>query len=212
MENLEFKQRLAEYLLQIKAIHFNLQNPYTWASGWKSPMYCDNRIILSYPEVRDFVRDGLIQLVKDYFSNADCIAGVATAGIPHAAIIADHLNLPMVYVRSKPKEHGRENMIEGELRHGMRVVVIEDTISTGGSSMKAVEALRAQGAEVVGMCAIYKYGFDVAKKRFEDGGITLKTLTNYEYVLRAGIESNYIDEAALAELKKWVLQPDTWNK
>ncbi|MCB0511399.1 MAG: orotate phosphoribosyltransferase [Bacteroidetes bacterium] len=212
MENLEFKQKLAEYLLQIKAIHFNLQNPYTWASGWKSPMYCDNRLILSYPDVRNFVRDGLVQMVQAYFPDADCIAGVATAGIPHATMIADHLNLPLIYVRSKPKEHGRENLIEGELKHGMRVVVIEDTISTGGSSLQAVEALRKQGAEVVGMCAIYKYGFDVARKRFEESGVTLKTLTNYDYVLRAGIESNYIDDVALVELKKWVSQPDAWNK
>ena len=212
MENLEFKQKLAEYLLQIKAIHFNLQNPYTWASGWKSPMYCDNRLILSYPDVRNFVRDGLVQMVQAYFPDADCIVGVATAGIPHATMIADHLNLPLIYVRSKPKEHGRENLIEGELKHGMRVVVIEDTISTGGSSLQAVEALRKQGAEVVGMCAIYKYGFDVARKRFEESGVTLKTLTNYDYVLRAGIESNYIDDVALVELKKWVSQPDAWNK
>ena len=127
-------------------------------------------------------------------------------------MIADHLNLPLIYVRSKPKEHGRENLIEGELKHGMRVVVIEDTISTGGSSLQAVEALRKQGAEVVGMCAIYKYGFDVARKRFEESGVTLKTLTNYDYVLRAGIESNYIDDVALVELKKWVSQPDAWNK
>lgn len=212
MENLAFKQTLAEYLLQIKAIHFNLQNPYTWASGWKSPMYCDNRIILSHPEIRNLVKDGLVNLIKDYYPNADCIAGVATAGIPHAAIIADELQLPMVYVRSKPKEHGRENRIEGELRHGMRVVVIEDTISTGGSSLNAVEALREEGAEVIGMCAIYKYGFDIAKKRFEEAGVNLKTLTNYDYLLKAAISKEYIDDNALDELKKWVLQPDKWNK
>jgi orotate phosphoribosyltransferase len=212
MENLAYKQKLAEYLLQIKAIHLNLQNPFTWASGWQSPIYCDNRIILSYPEVREFVRDGLVMLINEYFYNADCIAGVATAGIPHAAMVANELHLPMVYVRTKAKEHGKENLIEGELRHGMRVLVIEDTISTGGSSLKAVEDLRTAGAEVIGMCAIYKYGFESTIKKFADAGVPLKTLTNYDFVLRTAKELKHIEENEILALQEWVKNPSTWNK
>lgn len=212
MENLAYKQKLAEYLLQIKAIHLNLQNPYTWASGWKSPIYCDNRIILSYPEVREFVRDGLVMLINEYFNQADCIAGVATAGIAHAAMVANDLHLPMVYVRSKAKEHGKENLIEGELRHGMRVVVIEDTISTGGSSLKAIEDLRAAGAEVIGVCAIYKYGFESAVQKFKDAGVPLKTLTNYDFVIRTAKDMKHIEEDEILALQEWRQNPSDWQK
>lgn len=210
MENNAYKEKLAEYLLQIKAIQLNTQNPFTWTSGIKSPVYCDNRKLLSYPEVRNFVKDGLISLVNEYFPLTDCIAGVATAGIPHGAILADALGLPFVYVRSKPKEHGLTNTIEGDLKHGQRVLVVEDTISTGGSSLKAVEDLRAVGAEVIGMIAIYKYGFESAKQKFEDEGIILKTLTNYDFLIRAAIEHNYISKDELETLNSWRSNPSDW--
>ncbi len=212
MENIAYKQRLAEYLLQIKAIQLNTQNPFTWASGWKSPVYCDNRKLLSYPDVREFVRDGLVMLVNEYFPQADYIAGVATAGIPHAALIANDLHLPMVYVRSKPKEHGTGQMIEGDLRHGSRVVVVEDTISTGMSSLKAVNDLRDAGAEVIGMVAIYKYGFDIAQKRFEDAGVVLKTLTNYNILIQVAAETGAISKEEMETLNAWRKDPENWNK
>lgn len=210
MENNAYKEKLAEYLLQIKAIQLNTQNPFTWTSGIKSPVYCDNRKLLSYPEVRNFVKDGLISLVNEYFPLTECIAGVATAGIPHGAIIADALGLPFIYVRSKPKEHGLTNTIEGDLKHGQRVLVVEDTISTGGSSLKAVEDLRAAGAEVTGMIAIYKYGFDSAKQKFEDAGIILKTLTNYEFLIRVAVQSGYISKEELETLSLWRQNPSEW--
>ena len=210
MENNAYKEKLAEYLLQIKAIQLNTQNPFTWASGMKSPVYCDNRKLLSYPEGRNFVKEGLISLVNEYFPHTDCIAGVATAGIPHGDIIADALNLPFIYVRSKPKEHGLTNTIEGDLRHGQRVLVVEDTISTGGSSLKAVSDLRLAGAEVIGMIAIYKYGFESAKQRFDAEGVVLKTLTNYEFLIRVAAKDGYISTDELSTLNTWQANPQDW--
>jgi orotate phosphoribosyltransferase len=211
MENNIYKEKLIEYLLNIKAIQIQPQQPFTWASGLKSPVYCDNRKLLSHPEVRNFVRDGFISLINEYFPQTECIAGVATAGIPHGAILADTLGLPFVYVRSKPKEHGLTNTIEGDLIHGQRVLVVEDTISTGGSSLKAVEDLRAVGAEVIGMIAIYKYGFDTTRQRFEDAGVVLKTLTNYEILLRAAVQSGYISKDELDTLNEWKANPSEWK-
>lgn len=211
MENNAYKEQLAEHLLQIKAIQLNTQEPFTWTSGIKSPVYCDNRKLLSYPLVRDFVRDGFVALVKEYFPTTDYIAGVATAGIPHGAIVADALNLPFVYVRSKPKEHGLSNTIEGDLKHGSRVLVVEDTISTGGSSLKAVADLRAAGAEVIGMIAIYKYGFEEAHQRFEDEGVILKTLTNYDFLIRTAINDGYISKDELESLNAWRANPKEWK-
>ena len=211
MENNAYKEKLAEYLLQIKAIQLNTHEPFTWASGLKSPVYCDNRKLLSYPDVRNFVKDGLVSLVKEYFPTTECIAGVATAGIPHGAMIADALNLPFLYVRSKPKEHGLTNMIEGDLKHGQRVLVVEDTISTGGSSLKAVQDLRAAGAEVIGMIAIYKYGFESAKQKFEDEGVMLKTLTNYDFLVRVAQQGNYITKEESAALNSWRSNPQEWG-
>ncbi len=211
MENNAYKEQLAEHLLQIKAIQLNTLEPFTWTSGIKSPVYCDNRKLLSYPLVRDFVRDGFVALVKEYFPTADYIAGVATAGIPHGAIVADQLNLPFVYVRSKPKEHGMNNTIEGDLKHGSRVLVVEDTISTGGSSLKAVADLRAAGAEVIGMIAIYKYGFEETHQRFEDEGVILKTLTNYDFLIRTAINDGYISKDELESLNAWRANPKEWK-
>lgn len=200
----------AEKLLNIKAIKLQPENPFTWASGWKSPFYCDNRKTLSYPELRNFVKIELSRIVAEEFPECDAIAGVATGAIPQGALVADELHLPFVYVRSKPKDHGLENLIEGELRPGMKVVVIEDLISTGGSSLKAVDAIRRNGCEVIGMVASYTYGFDVAKKAFEDADVRLITLTNYEAVVKAAVASGYIQEDAVEVLDTWRKDPAHW--
>ena len=184
----------AEKLLKVKAIKLQPSNPFTWASGWKSPFYCDNRKTLSYPSLRNFVKVEISRLILEKFGQVDAIAGVATGAIAQGALVAEELNLPFVYVRSSPKDHGLENLIEGELRPGMKVVVIEDLISTGGSSLKAVEAIRNNGCEVVGMVASYTYGFDVAKKAFEDANVKLVTLTNYEAVIEVALQTGYITE------------------
>lgn len=211
MENLAFKQQLAEYLLNIQAVKLQPNDPFTWASGWKSPIYCDNRKILSHQDVRTYVKNGLCDLVNAYFSEVDCIAGVATAGIAHAALIADALNLPMVYVRSSAKSHGLSNIIEGELRHGSRVVVVEDTISTGGSSMKAIKDLRHAGAEVIGLTAIFKYGFQESKDLFHNEGVVVKTLTNYTTLLEVAKKHALISENDLESLNLWQASPSNWN-
>jgi orotate phosphoribosyltransferase len=185
--------QLSEYLLQIKAIQLNVQSPFTWASGWKSPVYCDNRIILSYPKVRDFVKNHLVEIVKNNFPEANCIAGVATAGIPHGAMIADALGLPMVYVRDKPKGHGMQNTIEGRLPEDARVVVVEDVISTGKSSLKAVEDLKNAGATIEGMAAIYTYEFTIAINKFLELGIPLFTITNYSDLIAVAVANGEIN-------------------
>ena len=196
--------------MHIKAIKLQPENPFTWASGWKSPFYCDNRKTLSYPELRNFVKIELSRIVAEEFPECDAIAGVATGAIPQGALVADELHLPFVYVRSKPKDHGLENLIEGELRPGMKVVVIEDLISTGGSSLKAVDAIRRNGCEVIGMVASYTYGFDVAKKAFEEADVRLITLTNYEAVVKAAVASGYIQEDAVEVLDTWRKDPAHW--
>ena len=178
----------AEKLLKVKAIKLQPSAPFTWASGWKSPFYCDNRKTLSYTDLRSFVKIELTRTILENFQDVDAIAGVATGAIAQGALVADALNLPFVYVRSKPKDHGLENLIEGELKPGMKVVVVEDLISTGGSSLKAVEAIRNNGCEVVGMVASYTYGFPVAEKAFADANVKLITLTNYEAVVESGCQ------------------------
>lgn len=198
-------------LLKVKAIKLQPDNPFTWASGWKSPFYCDNRKTLSYADLRTFVKTELSRVVLENFEEVDAIAGVATGAIAQDALVADALNLPFVYVRSKPKDHGLENLIEGELKPGMKVVVIEDLISTGGSSLKAVEAIRNNGCEVVGMVASYTYGFDVAKKAFEDANVKLITLTNYEAVLEVALQTGYITEGHIEMLNNWRKDPAHWN-
>ncbi|MBO5749716.1 MAG: orotate phosphoribosyltransferase [Bacteroidaceae bacterium] len=198
-------------LLKVKAIKLQPDNPFTWASGWKSPFYCDNRKTLSYADLRTFVKTELSRVVLENFEEVDAIAGVATGAIAQGALVADALNLPFVYVRSKPKDHGLENLIEGELKPGMKVVVIEDLISTGGSSLKAVEAIRNNGCEVVGMVASYTYGFDVAKKAFEDANVKLITLTNYEAVLEVALQTGYITEGHIEMLNNWRKDPAHWN-
>ena len=199
-------------LLKVKAIKLQPTNPFTWASGWKSPFYCDNRKTLSYPELRTFVKIEIARLISEQFSEVDAIAGVATGAIPQGALVADALNLPFVYVRSKPKDHGLENLIEGELKPGMKVVVVEDLISTGGSSLKAVEAIRNNGCEVVGMIASYTYGFTVAEKAFQDADVKLYTLTNYEAVVSEALRIGYITENDVETLNEWRKDPANWNK
>lgn len=201
----------AEKLLEVKAIKLQPDNPFTWASGWKSPFYCDNRKTLSYPALRDFVKLELSRLVLENFPECDAVAGVATGAIPQGTLVADELHLPFVYVRSKPKDHGLENLIEGELKPGMRVVVVEDLISTGGSSLKACGAIRQNGCEVVGMVASYTYGFEVAKEAFRAAGVTLMTLTNYDSVVAAAVGSGYIRPEDVAALDEWRKDPAHWN-
>jgi len=205
------KKDFASKLLKIKAIKLQPKNPFTWASGWKSPFYCDNRKTLSYPDLRDYVKLEIVHVILDQFPEAEAIAGVATGAIPQGALVADELHLPFVYVRSKPKDHGLENLIEGELKPGMKVVVIEDLISTGGSSLKAVEAIRKNGCEVIGMVASYTYGFPVAEKAFADAQVKLVTLTDYDHVVAQALETGYIAESDVEVLHQWRKDPAHWN-
>lgn len=201
----------AEKLLNVKAVKVQPSNPFTWASGWKSPFYCDNRKTLSYPDLRSFVKDNLVNLVKANFPEADAVAGVATGAIAQGALVADALGLPFCYVRSKAKDHGMGNLIEGTLPEGSKVVVVEDLISTGGSSLKAVEALRAAGFEVVGMVAAYTYGFPIAEQAFAEANVKLVTLTNYEAVVSVATESGYITADQQPTLDQWRKNPAEWN-
>ena len=201
----------AAKLLDVKAIKLQPENPFTWASGWKSPFYCDNRKTLSYPDLRNFVKLEICRIVEENFPEVDAVAGVATGAIPQGALVADALHKPFVYVRSKPKDHGLENLIEGELRPGMKVVVVEDLISTGGSSLKAVEAIRQNGCEVVGMVAAYTYGFAVAERAFKDAGVKLLTLTNYEAVVAEALRTGYIKESDVQLLNEWRRDPANWT-
>ncbi len=201
----------AEKLLKIKAIKLQPDNPFTWASGWKSPFYCDNRKTLSYPDLRSFVKTELSRVILENFDEVDAIAGVATGAIPQGALVADVLNKPFVYVRSKPKDHGLENLIEGELKPGMKVVVVEDLISTGGSSLKAVDAIRNNGCKVIGMVAAYTYGFDAAKEAFKNAKVKLITLTNYEAVLNVALKTGYITKHQVDVLNTWRKNPANWK-
>ena len=209
MDKLNLEKIVAQKLLQINAIKINAQNPFTWASGMVSPIYCDNRLTLSDVFVRDVIKKGLASRSGD-FDDFDVIAGVATAGIPHAAILADHLNLPLIYVRDKAKSHGKQNQIEGRLHAGDRVLMIEDLISTGGSSLKAVEAVRIAGNEVVGVLAIFNYGFPAAAKNFAAANCPLITLSNYRVLLEEARHLNLIKEEDLATLKRWSGDPANW--
>lgn len=200
---------LIEKLLQIKAIKLSPQSPFTWASGMRSPIYCDNRISLSYPEVRNLVKTGLVDLSKEY-GDFDMIAGVATAGIAHGALLADAIDLPFCYVRSSAKGHGRQNKIEGEVTTGQKVLVVEDLISTGGSSIEAVKALEEVGVEVVGVIAIFTYQFDLAKKNFENANCRFSTVTNYSELIAEAKKNKYISESEADTLGKWSSDPQNW--
>ena len=202
---------IAKELLQINAIKLSPANPFTWASGWKSPIYCDNRKILSYPKSRDIVKEAFAEMVKKEFGQADVIAGVATGAIAHGILVAEALNIPFIYVRSTSKQHGLTNQIEGVLKEDQNVVVIEDLVSTGGSSLKAVEALRKAGAKVMGMLAIFSYGFDVADENFAKANCILKTLTNYHTLIDIAVDTNYIKADEIQTLEKWRMAPSKWN-
>lgn len=202
---------LAEKLLKVSAIKLQPYNPFTWASGWNSPIYTDNRITLSYPDIRSFIKVELCRQVLEHFPEANAVAGVATGAIAQGALVADTLGLPYVYVRSSPKDHGLENLIEGNLVPGQKVVVVEDLISTGGSSLKAVKAIRNAGCEVVGMVAMFSYGFPLAEQAFKDADVKLVTLSNYNAMLEAAVATNYISQSDLETLREWRKDPSIWS-
>lgn len=201
---------LAEKLLKINALKIQPSNPFTWASGWNSPIYTDNRRTLSYPDVRSFIKVELTRIILENFPEAQAIAGVATGAIAQGALVADTLDLPYVYVRSTPKDHGMENLIEGDLRQGQKVVVVEDLVSTGKSSLKAVQAIRNAGCEVVGMVALFTYGFPLAEENFVKEGVKLITLSDYNAMLDVALKTNYISEKDLGTLRRWREDPANW--
>ncbi len=208
----DIKRDVAGYLLQSKAIILDPAKPFTWASGWLSPIYCDNRITLSYTEIRNAIKEAFIKRIKGFFPEPDVIAGVATGAIAQGALVADGMNLPFVYVRSSAKDHGRKNMVEGRLAPGQKVVVVEDLVSTGGSSLKAVESLREAGARVTGMVAIFSYGFQVAVDNFSRAGVELVTLTDYGTLVDLALETGEIDQGQLEMLREWRKDPASWMR
>lgn len=203
--------KVSEFLLQIKAIKLSLNSPFTWASGWKSPIYCDNRITLSYPPIRNYIRQQFVQLINSEFGSVDCIAGVATGGIAHGVLVAQDLGLPFVYVRNSKKGHGLTNLIEGVVESGQSVIVIEDLISTGGSSLNAVEALRSRGVYVKGLIAIFTYGFNIAKERFKQANCPVYALADYHHLILQALENGYIRESDFDKLEMWRENPSTWG-
>ncbi|MBK4837130.1 orotate phosphoribosyltransferase [Enterococcus faecium] len=205
------EQSIAKDLLEIEAVFLNPSNPFTWASGIKSPIYCDNRITMSYPKVRKEIAKGLASKIKEAYPEVQVIAGTATAGIPHAAWVAEILDLPMVYIRSKAKDHGKGNQIEGRIFEGQKMVVIEDLISTGGSVLEAAEAAKREGADILGVAAIFTYELPKGKANFEKAEIPLMTLTNYSVMIEAALEDRYIDEQELTLLKEWKKDPENWQ-
>lgn len=202
---------IASKLLEIGAIKINYKTPFIWSSGWKSPVYCDNRLSLSYPEVRKYVTKELVQAIKDNFRDAECICGVATAGIAQGALISEELNLPFAYVRPKPKDHGLKNLIEGRIEPKQKVVIIEDLVSTGGSSLRAVDAIRDAGAEMIGMVAVFTYGFDQCIENFENANVALVCLSDFNHLIKEALKSKSIDEDQLAYVKSWRLDPANWR-
>jgi orotate phosphoribosyltransferase len=209
--NKDTAEKTAELLLQINAIKLNPKNPFTWASGWKSPIYCDNRIILSFPTIRNYVRDEFSKNIEKTFGKPDVIAGVATGAIGIGMLVAESLGLPFVYVRPEPKKHGRQNQVEGFLQKGQNVVIVEDLISTGNSSLLAVEALRAAGANIKGMAAIFTYGFDVSQENFKNANVDLFTLSNYQNLLNLAVAKRYITDQEEETLREWNSCPSTWG-
>ena len=210
MENSQIE--VTKRLLAIDTIKIQPDIPFTWASGWKSPIYCDNRKVLSFPNTRTFICNEFVKLVREKYPNAEAIAGVATGAIAHGVLVAEVLQLPFIYVRSKPKGHGLENLIEGDIQPGTKVVVIEDLISTGGSSISAAEAIRNFGAEVLGMLAIFTYNFPLAAQNFEDSNIELTTLSNYNLLLKLAYDSGEITDEQLESLNNWRKSPETWGR
>ncbi|GAB3981923.1 orotate phosphoribosyltransferase [Spirosoma terrae] len=212
MNSLSTQQAVARHLLTVQAVRLQPDQPFTWSSGWKSPIYCDNRITLAYPEVRSFIKNALAERIRQEFPTVEVIAGVATAGIPQGVLVADALNIPYCYVRPEPKAHGMGKQIEGRLEAGQRVVVIEDLISTGGSSLKVVDALRAAGADVLGMAAIFTYGFPIAAQNFASKNLPLVCLSDYNVLLTEAQALDYISADALDSLATWRENPAEWGK
>ncbi len=209
--NKDTAEKTAELLLQINAIKLNPSTPFLWASGWQSPIYCDNRLTLSFPAIRNYLRDEFSKQIEALYGKPDVIAGVATGAIGIGILVAEELGLPFVYVRPEPKKHGRQNQVEGFLQKGQNVVVVEDLISTGNSSLLAVEALKEAGANVKGMVAIFSYGFDIATQNFANANVNLSTLSNYENLLTLAVEKKYITEEEQITLQEWRKSPSTWN-
>ena len=202
----------AEKLLKIKAVKLQPSNPFTWASGWKSPIYCDNRKLMSYPDIRNFLKVQFARIIFEKYPHVEAIAGVASGAIAPGALVADLLGLPFVYVRATPKDHGLENLIEGDLKPNQKVVVVEDLVSTGLSSLKAVEAIRKDGADVIGMVSIFSYGFPIATQNLKDANVELTSLSNYDAILDEALRTEYIDESELETLQEWREKPDTWGR
>lgn len=210
--NKDTAKKTAELLLQIKAIKLQPNNPFTWASGWKSPIYCDNRTTLSFPPIRNYLRENLAKIIEEEYGKPDVIAGVATGAIAIGVLVAQYLNVPFIYVRPEPKSHGRKNQVEGLLEKNKNVVVVEDLISTGKSSLNAVKALKEEGATVKGMVAIFSYGFELADKNFKKADVKLTTLSDYDHLLEQTFDTNYISEKELKTLKEWRKNPSKWNQ
>lgn len=208
----EIEQKVAEFLLQIKAVKLQPNTPFTWASGWKSPIYCDNRITLSHPSIRTYIRQKLSELIQEEYGSVSVVAGVATAGIPQGALVAQELGLPFIYVRAKAKDHGTQSLIEGEINPGQRVVVVEDLISTGKSSIQAINALREAGYEVAGLVAIFSYGFDIATENFAEAKCRFSTLSNYSALIKYASEHHFIQNNDIDLLSDWRKNPSTWGK
>jgi orotate phosphoribosyltransferase len=206
------ENKIAAALLEIAAIKLRPHEPFKWASGWNSPIYCDNRLSLSFPEVRSFIKESIVKSIEKNFSDVEGVAGVATAGIPQGAIVAEAMSLPFIYVRPKPKEHGMGNLIEGKITPGQKIVVIEDLISTGGSSLKAVEALKEFGFDILGMVAIFTYGFKIADDNFNKAGVKLITLSNYDALIEEAIKTKYAKISDLESLKTWRMDPANWMR
>ena len=208
---ISFEKQVAKYLLEIGAVQLRPEDPFTWASGWKSPIYCDNRKILSYPEIRTKVCDFMVQTINEHFKNVDVIAGVATGAIAVGALVADKMNKPFIYIRPQPKDHGMGNQIEGVFNHGDRVIVVEDLISTGTSSLASAMAVTAAGCIVDGMVAIFSYNFPSARRAFENTSMEIYTLSNYDSLIEAAVEAGQISEENLEVLRDWRFHPDTWG-
>lgn len=211
MDTTKTALQVAAFLLETEAVKLRPEQPFRWSSGWNSPIYCDNRVTLSFPYIRSYIKQQLAELIKQQFPEAEAIAGVATAGIAQGALVADLLEMPYLYVRPEPKKHGMGNQIEGKLLAGQKVVLVEDLVSTGGSSLKAGEAIKAAGAEVVGMAAIFTYGFSVADDNFSKAGVRLYCLSNYNALLEAALANGYIPAAAVEALAEWRKSPETWG-
>ena len=211
MDSTNIAHQVASFLLETEAVKLRPEQPFKWSSGWNSPIYCDNRVTLSFPYIRSYIKQQLAEMVKKHFPEAEAIAGVATAGIAQGALVADLLDMPFLYVRPQPKSHGMANQIEGKLVPGQKVVMVEDLISTGGSSLKAAEAVRSAGGNVIGMAAIFTYGFPVAEENFREAGIALHCLSNYQALTEAALANGYIQEDAMETLAEWRKSPDTWR-